>query len=420
MASCASLDPGVLPGLVHDRRIGKIGLPVVAPDQLAGGGDRLFRHAHRVRSHVGDETDRAVLADIQALVEVLRRSHGASAGEAELLGGLLLQGAGGEGSRRPLPPLTLLHLRDGPGCTGRVGPAQRVHHGPRLGLVVKLRLVPVHLGERGLEGLPVLGEERLDGPVLLRLERADLPLAFHQEAQGDGLHPARGETGLDGSPENRAGLVADQTVEDPARLLGIHLPLVDLTRPLHRGEHRVAGDLLEEHAVSRHAGRDLVGDVPGDRLALAVGVGREIDLAGALGRLLQLRERLGLALDGDVLGLEPALDVHAELAGGQIAKMADGGLHVVAGAEILADGLGLGRRLDDHQRASAPSRSHPGLRGLGFGLGALGLFGRCLRGRRLYGRCLLGRGLLLYGALFSSRHVPSVTARGYRVIKFRR
>ena len=154
-----------------------------------------------------------------------------------------------------------------------------------------------------------------------------------------------------------------------------------------------------------HAGRDLVGDVPGDRLALAVGVGREIDLAGALGGLLQLRERLGLALDGDVLGLEPVLDVHAELPRGQVADVADRGLHVVAGAEILADRLGLGGRLDDDERTSAPGRSRPGLRGLGLGLGAFGLLGRGLRSR-----CFLDRSLLLYGALFSSRHVPSVTA----------
>jgi hypothetical protein len=41
-----------------------------------------------------------------------------------------------------------------------------------------LGLVAADLGERRLEGLPVLGAERLDGPVLLGLEGPDFPLAW--------------------------------------------------------------------------------------------------------------------------------------------------------------------------------------------------------------------------------------------------
>ena len=40
-----------------------------------------------------------------------------------------------------------------------------------------------------------------------------------------------------------------------------------------------AGDLVEDHPLHRHPGREHLGEVPGDRLALAVLVGREVDLA---------------------------------------------------------------------------------------------------------------------------------------------
>ena len=77
----------------------------------------------------------------------------------------------------------------------------------------------------------------------------------------------------------------------------------------------VLGDLVEQHAAHVVAAlRAAVGHVPGDRLALAVGVGGDQDRRGLLGRLLQLLDRLRLALDGDELRLEVRLDVHAQLA----------------------------------------------------------------------------------------------------------
>ena len=259
--------------------------------------------------------------------------------------------------------------------------AHRVHHRAGVGLVVELRLVAVHLHQRGLEGLPLALAQRLDGPVLLRLEGADLPLALDDQPERHGLHPAGGESGLDRPPEDRARLVAHQPVEDPAGLLRVHLPLVDLPRLVHRGEHGVSGDLLEQHPVHRDLGVDLVGHVPGDRLALPVGVGGEVDGGGGLGRLLQLREGLRLSFNGDVLRLEPALHVHPQLPGGEVAQVPDGRLHVVARAEVLPDGLGLGGRLDDDERTPARPRraSRPAFAAF-VRHGALGLRRRRRRG----------------------------------------
>ena len=160
---------------------------------------------------------------------------------------------------------------------------------------------------------------------------------------------------------------------------------------------RIAGDLLEQHPMHRHPlGRgDLVGDVPGDRLAFPVGVGGEVDGGRGLGGLLELGQRLGLALDGDVLGLEPVVDVHAQLPGGEIAQVPDRRLHVVAPAQVLPDGLGLGGRLDDDERISHAGHGL-GPRLVGLGLGASGgLPGRLLGLAgcrvRLGGGCALHR-----------------------------
>ena len=56
---------------------------------------------------------------------------------------------------------------------------------------------------------------------------------------------------------------------------------------------------------------ELLGDVPGDGLAFAIGVGRQQHALGPLGRALDLGEHLLLAVDDLVLGLEVVLDVDA-------------------------------------------------------------------------------------------------------------
>ncbi len=90
--------------------------------------------------------------------------------------------------------------------------------------------------------------------------------------------------------------------------------------------------------------------MPADGLALAVGVGRQDDGRGFGRGLLQLVDDL-LALGDDVVeGLEVVVDVHPQLALGQVADMAHGGLDDVVRPQIFVDRLRLGRRLDDDQR----------------------------------------------------------------------
>ena len=154
-------------------------------------------------------------------------------------------------------------------------------------------------------------------------------------------------------------LVAVEAVEDAARLLGLDEVVVDLAGVLDRGEDRGLGDLVEDHPVDRQALRrlELVEEVPGDRLALAVLIGGEVEGVGVLDQLLQLRDVALLVARHDVVGLEAVVDVDREPAPrlvldlgrgvrgvvGQVADVTDRGLDDVVRAQVAADGAGLGR-----------------------------------------------------------------------------
>ena len=97
-------------------------------------------------------------------------------------------------------------------------------------------------------------------------------------------------------------------------------------------------------------------DVPRDRLAFAIGVGREVDDVDRPSPLLDLGDDLALAADDDVLGREAVLDVDAHLGLRQVHDVADRRLDGEAIAQIFLDGLGLGRRLDDDERPLARLR----------------------------------------------------------------
>src|SRR5438093_230860 len=124
----------------------------------------------------------------------------------------------------------------------------------------------------------------------------------------------------------------------------------DLQRVRERLADSVLRDLVEQHPADVVAVAQGLRDVPGDRLALAVGVGGDEHALRLLRRLLDLGESLRLLLDGDVLRREAVLDVHPQLALRQVAHVPHRGLHGVARAEVLADRLRLGRRLDDDER----------------------------------------------------------------------
>ena len=101
--------------------------------------------------------------------------------------------------------------------------------------------------------------------------------------------------------------------------------------------------------------------MPGDRLALAVFVGREQELVGVLEERAELGDLLLLVGVDDVERAEAVLDVDAETrpflllvlgrdVGGalrKVANMADGGLDHEVGTEVPGDRPRLRRGLDD-------------------------------------------------------------------------
>ena len=197
-------------------------------------------------------------------------------------------------------------------------------------------------------------EERLERPVLAGGERVDLALALDDEPDGDRLDAAGRQARADLAAQQRAQGVADEPVDDPAGLLGVDEVRVDVAGMGEGLADRALGDLVEGHPMGlrgRHVGG--LGDVPGDRLALAVEVGGEPDVVGDLGRLGDLGELLAAVVRDDVLGGEVMVDVDAELALagvlGQVADVAVGGEDLVVGAQVAFDRPRLGGRFDDHE-----------------------------------------------------------------------
>ena len=121
----------------------------------------------------------------------------------------------------------------------------------------------------------------LECPVLPRGEGRDLFLALADHPQGRALHAAGGKPTAHLLPQERREVEADQIVERSARLLCVHQLSGQFARLRHGLADRIAGDLVERNPVDLLA-RELAAraqdlkQMPGDRFALAIGIGREI------------------------------------------------------------------------------------------------------------------------------------------------
>src|SRR6266508_3481061 len=230
------------PAFVNVLLIRQIAFVELGVDVLARLFDGRIRHAHGVGAHVGDETDRPLLTQLHAFVQLLGGAHRAAGRETKLFGRFLLQRARRKGRRRLAAALTgrdrgdherqLFDLHDD---------VARCLLGFDLGLVAGELLEP------GLEWLAVLLQVGGHGPVFLRDELPDFLLALDDQPQRDGLHPTRRQAGLDALPEHRRGLVADQAVQDSPRLLRVDFALIDVEGVGQRFGDRVLGDLVKQH-----------------------------------------------------------------------------------------------------------------------------------------------------------------------------
>ncbi len=107
--------------------------------------------------------------------------------------------------------------------------------------------------------------------------RGPLPLDDHPG--GHALDPPGGQPGHDLLPQDRRHLVAVEPVEDPPGLLGVDQAAVEVR---HSSTARsMAGRVISWKTIrlTGTRGRQHLEQVPGDRLALAVLVRGQIDLA---------------------------------------------------------------------------------------------------------------------------------------------
>ena len=363
---------------VHAGRVGDVLGAVQLRGLPARGVDRLRAQRRGVGTHVGD---------VAVLVQALRGAHGLPGRHPQLARRLLLEGRRGE--RRGRAARVRLGLERGDGERG-VGQRRDQGRGPRL---VEVRDVggaqlpgvqevaagghaaAVDRRQARVEGrLGVVrdGERAGHVPVVGGDERHALTLALDHQPRRDGLHAAGRQALADLAPQHRADLVPVQPVEDAPRLLGVDQPVVQLAGVGQRPLDGLGGDLVEHHALDGDLGLELLQQVPGDGLALAVLIGGQEELVGVLQQLLELADLLLLVGVDHVVRGEAVVDVHGELAErallhvrGQlrglreVTDVPDARLDVVPLAEVPGDRARLGRRLHDHELAPCRHRSGP-------------------------------------------------------------
>src|SRR5206468_2907975 len=100
--------------------------------------------------------------------------------------------------------------------------------------------------------------------------------------------PGSREAGPDLPPQERADLIANQAIEDASGLLRLETLGVDLARMLDGLKDGVFGDLVELNPMDRLVPEPhRLHEMPGDGLALTVGVARQVHGVGVFGLVLQ-------------------------------------------------------------------------------------------------------------------------------------
>ena len=332
---------------VNVRRFRHERFAVVLEDVRSRRLLRFVGDADRVRTDVGNETCRAFLADLHALIKLLSDHHGALGGETELSRGVLLHAGGRERRRCMLVLFAALDLGG-----GKIGFADARDDRVRLRFGFEIDLCAVGSEEAHVERLFAARFELCgQHPVFLRNERVDLVLAIAHDARRHGLHAACGQTLADLCPEDRADLVADDTVQNASRLLCVDEVHVDRPRLFDRVLYGVCRDLVELDAAFRcRVELQNLRKMPRNRFSLAVRVRREKDAIGFLRFLLDAFQYVSASAKRDIFRFERMLGIDAELRFRQVAHVSVARYDLELAAQKLPDCFCLCRRLNDHQR----------------------------------------------------------------------
>ena len=138
------------------------------------------------------------------------------------------------------------------------------------------------MGQTRLERLSSRrGQGGFYAPVFARIKGFDFHLALDNQAQANGLHAARRFSTGQFAPQNRRQIKAHQIIQRAPRQIGLHQRHIHLARVFHRLGDGSFGDGVKHYAANRCGffyGFTLAQrffQMPADRLALAVGVGRQ-------------------------------------------------------------------------------------------------------------------------------------------------
>ena len=333
-------------GLVHMERAVVIFLSVAVGNKVRRGGHGFVGKAQRVSTHIGDKAQGALALHVHAFIQLLCQHHGALGGHVQLPGSLLLQGRGSKGRRSRALLFRLFHIGDGErpilyivnDCLG-------------LGFVFQLPLLllPPVVGDKAA-GLPHAVQRHIQRPVFLGLEGTDFIFSVHHHPGGNRLHTTGGQATAHLLPQQRRKLIAHDTVENPAGLLGIHQIIVNVPGVLNGLPHHPLGNLVEGDPMSLFVGQvQQLLQMPGDGFALAVRVRCQIDGLHLIGGGTQLLNQLFLAPHGDIVRLKIMLQINAHFTLGQIPQVTHAGFYQVIRAKIFSDCLRLGGRLHNHK-----------------------------------------------------------------------
>ena len=280
--------------------------------------DSHVSQTHGVRSHIGNQTDRA-LAQRNAFIKLLRQHHRFLGREVQLFVGLLLQA--GRCERRYRVALALLAyclLHD------VVSLAQSSLCCACFLYVVQLELLALILHglcfkNRCLSILAQLGAQR---PVFHRLERFNLAVTVSNNLRRYRLHAACTQALADFTPQQRAELIAYDAVENTACLLCVDHIHINGTRMLDSVLDSSAGNLMKFNTalVLRRNAQNMT-KMPADCFALAVRVSCQINFIRFFSQGLELLNQLALAADVDILGFKVVLYVDTEGALRQVTQM---------------------------------------------------------------------------------------------------
>ena len=371
---------GALLARIHDRLGRQVLLAVLALDKAA-------HHLHGVGREVGGVGTH--ISDVAGFIQTLGHHHGLLHAEAQAIARGLLQG-GGDVRRRRLAAGRFVFAFD----DAVAGGLELLQRGHGLLFIQRLEGLAVLAGHFKFDvGAFAAGQIRMDLPVLFRVEGADFFLALHHQLHGNRLHPASRQATGDLLPQQRRDHVAHHAIEETTRLLGVDPVDIQLTRGGEGLLNGLLGNFVEHHAlVAAVIATNGFAQVPGNGFPLAVQVGCEIDGVSIFGQAAQLFDHLLFAREDLVLGF-PAMfgvNTHAShqlalgfflgrqgrrlagrclatfnrlfgrtcrTAGRQVTDMADARLHHVLVAQVLVDGLGLGRGFHDDQRFAHGSES---------------------------------------------------------------